>query len=588
MNKNKSQNFITLANELDTHISELPVKKEILIKLCYYLAQYECIRNKIFTESDTFDSGFILYVQEPMQTDVDAIKVLSLLLARHREVAVLPGQYNPNANIAKIFTIIPNLSHRSVQNNKEWTDLYWFENSEQGTVFLNLFKTNPELLLDSGTDSNIFKSDPKADAARAIYSFLPIIQTKLQYLIDTLGVLHNVTESIENAKKIKLHEHVSAESVRNLRELPFIRKLIKVHFLLFDYVRKELYFRLNFASGVLTVASSAALYKGTINSDIVNACKNQVRIMEEIFKIMDMTEDDEKNLFYSITHMEEYEAVARAEINLLKHVQSLIQKCDKISTLSATLRLPNISVWPPELASQGKRCLDAIQSFVNISSQVGINKDEILLSGGNTIQDSSCTTIRNLTWLGKSNHVSECEEKINSLYSKNWSGAGIIFLINDSCLHMTELDKKTIAPRWIGGKKDAEDKNWLDTAIRETNEETYFLAKGPSNKTELKNMILEYALKQPHKVFVAETTDPKKYNNKPPYILLILNIAPTSIFEERIKEFVSEYSIDKIPKNSPSIYFEQGSFMLLQVNKLPVHLQFILSHQILKLNLKLI
>lgn len=560
----KSRNFITLANDLNT--LSLPAKQDTLIQLCNLLAQYECIRNKIFTEKDTLDPSFIVYIQTPMNIDVDAVRVLSLFLAEHREEAVKQGVYNPKTRIANIFRNMPNLSHRAAPLSS-LRDVFWFQSAEEaGVIFLSIYNSD----LSNKAD---LESDPKADATRAIYSFLPQIQSKLQYLIDTLGILHNVTDSIQKEKQIKINEIVAAESVRELRDFPFIKKMIKTHFLLHSYVKAECKFRFLQASEVLQVAAAAALSEGTINSDVVNACKNQSMKMEQIVDIVFDTEQDEKKLFYTITHNEDYIGIAETESRLLQIIHSIISKCDKAVSLCAELRLPDLKVWPYHLSYQASRCTDAIQSFINIVSQIGHVKEE--LKGGAA---GPCTTIRNLTWLGASSSISDCKEKIISL-AGDASGAGILFLTKTNqwkCVHMKEKDMLTIAPRWLGGKKDPEDLTWFDTAMRECNEETFFLAKGFGNKSELENIVLQLALSMPQRIFVAETRNKEVYGDKPPYILLIVNITNTFL-EKRLIDFVSEYSIKKLPPNLPDFYLEQGCFQFILINSLPANLTIVLN-----------
>lgn len=560
----KSRNFITLANDLNN--LTLPAKQDTLIQLCNLLAQYECIRNKIFKESDTLDPSFIMYVQTPMNIDVDAVRVLSLFLAEHRIERVEQGKYNPKTRIANIFKTMPNMSLRSAHPTL-FHDVYWFKSAEEaGVVFFSIY--------NSDSKENNLVSDPKAEATRAIYSFLPQIQKKLQYLIDTLGILHNVAESIEKEKQIKISEIVAAESVRELRDFQLIKKMIKIHYLLHSYVKAECRFRFLQASEVLQVASAAALSEGTINSDVVNACKNQSMKMEQVLDLLYSTENDEKKLFYSITHNDQYIPIAEIESRLYQYVQSIITTCDKAVSLCAReIRLPDSKVWPHQLTYQASRCTEAIQSFMNIISQIGYVKEELV--GGAT---GPCTTIRNLTWLGASHSMADCKEKIISLATEA-SGAGILFLTKSNqwkCVHMKEVDMQTIAPRWLGGKKDPEDSTWFDTAIRECNEETFFLAKGFGNKTELENNILQLALTMPERFFVAETRNKEVYGDKPPYILLIVNMTNTFL-EKRILQFVSEYSVTKLPPNLPDFYLEQGCFQIMSIEELPPNLSIVLN-----------
>jgi hypothetical protein len=559
----KSRNFITLANDLNT--LSLPAKQDTLIKLCNLLAQYECIRNKLFTEADTLDPSFILYVHTPMNIDIDAVRELSLFLADHREEKVEQGIYNPKTRIANIFKTIPNFLHRSAQVSS-LHDVFWFQSADEaGIIFLSIYNPDP-------IDVDLLP-DPKAEATRAIYSFLPQIQTKLQYLIDTLGILHTVTESIEKEKQIKLNESVAAQSIRELRDFPFIKKMIKTHFLLHSYVKSELKFRFLQASEILQVAAAAALCEGTINSDVVNACKNQSMHMEHVVDLLFSTEHDEKKLFSAVLHNEEYIPIAQFESKLYEYVHNILTICDKAVTYCyKEIRLPDFTVWPHQLTYQATRCSDAIQSFINIVSQIGTRKEELL--GGAA---GPCTTIRNLTWLGASSSIQECKEKITSL-ATDASGAGILFLNTDhsKCIHMKEIDMKTIAPRWLGGKKDPDDITWWDTAIRECNEETYFLAKGFENKSELENSILQLAFSQPQRIFVAETRNKELYGDKPPYILLIINITNT-VLEKRLHEFVSEYSVTKLPFDLPDFYKEQGCFQSMHINDLPPNLTIVLN-----------
>lgn len=266
--------------------------------------------------------------------------------------------------------------------------------------------------------------------------------------------------------------------------------------------------------------------------------------------------------------------------------QRLDVLCAALSAVRGACTPRAAAAWPPELAHFAARVGRAAARVEALCAAA---------CGTEPVVDAAavrpCVMLKCVGARGALLGEADAEQRLAALGPAAWTGAGVLVFEHESVLAIVDIDA-TLRDAWIGGRRDAADASWFDTACREFDEET--LVRGHGLRAAVpptRAVLMRALLAAPHAFFGATIHHPK-YAPAPPYVVLCVHLArlPPALQAE-FRELPARHAALDFGRElrgieSPMVHLEQRGFAWVAVDTLPPELRAALGRGALRHMLK--